>query len=493
MIRFQFASGDYMDIAKNASLQLAGDNPIFNIGSIPGERIYTFKVLNTPNNQRNLGWQELLNLTSKVKTVENVSCFIHKHLWKKGSIRVKKASDNGYDLSFHVDTASIALQIKNKTMPGVNLGNDPLLTTISDASIYPAVNHILLPVWNPLFYGDTNSEFSGIVNDFENELLANSNSAGNRTKHTVVPFPYLLYVLDRLFKSLGYYGISGTWTENEDIRRVAIYNTYALDDLDANGVNTFGTTVTYSNHMPNIGIGKFLVEVGLAFGIQYDVDTDTNTILISEMKEVFQNQDYLDFAGRSSAIYNVTPNDYEGIRFQQIADSVDSLFESDKSWMKVDEGDTKERIELGTAPLLMSTSGDGLNKTIPKALQEGISAPFDLQNEKTASLRFIIFKGMVNSGFSYPQGHYENDNISLRPGGATGIVNRLYRDYIDFKTQTEEVTRDLRMTPPEFFTFNFKRKLMTNQMKYLVKSYKAKITKDRGLQPVSCTLMKTIY
>ena len=494
MIRFQFPSGDYMDIAKNTSIQLAGDNPIFHFGKIPGERVYNFKVVNTPTNQRNLGFPEVLNLVTKVKTVENVRCYIHKYLWKTGTIRIRSASDDGYDLSFHVNTSSIALKIKDKTMPGVDLGSDPLVTNIDDNSIYPAVNHILLPIYNPLFYGNTNPEFGGVINDYENTLLGNSNTTGERTKHTLVPFPYLLHVLDRLFKSLGFYGISGTWTQDDDIRRVAIYNTYSLDELDVNGVNTFSSTVTYANHMPSITISKFLVEVGLQFGIQYEVDPATNRVLISEMKEVFEDQTYLDFNGLSSKKYGVVPNDYDGIRFQQIAATADQLFENDREWMRYDEGNTDELIELGTAPLLMSTPGDGLNKTIPKVAQEGISPVLGVNSDKTPSLRFVIFSGMASGGsFTYPQGHYENPNISLRPGGSKGIVNRLYRRYIDFKEITEEVKRDIRMTPPGFFSFNFRRKIMTEQVKYLVKSYKAKITKDQGLQPVSCTLMKTIY
>src|SRR5690606_38690518 len=111
-------------------------------------------------------------------------------------------------------------------------------------------------------------------------------------------FPYLLYILDTLFKDMGYHGITGAWKEDLNIRRVVIYNNYDLRE----------STITYNRHVPAIGVGSFLIDVAIYFGITYKVNPVTKYVEIIRIKDWLNDQTYTDLNNRANSAYKMDPN-----------------------------------------------------------------------------------------------------------------------------------------------------------------------------------------
>lgn len=496
MIGFRFSNGEYLELPERTSIQIAGDNPIFNLGSIPGERIYNFKVSLTNPNRINLGFAEQFNLVDKNTRIDGVTAYLHKTPWKKGTLRIRKATNEGFDLSFHVDTSSLAIKITDVSLSSIDFGSEAVNLVVDANSVYPNVNHVFFPVYNPGFYEeDKNAEYGLIVNDFANVMLTNSNTDGNKTKYPITPFPYLVYILEKLFTELGYYSLIGDWINEDFIRRVVIYNNQSLDSLDGNGVNVWSNSVNFNNHLPDMTISDFLIEVCTYFGVFPLIDDKENTVEFVKIKNVLSDQFYSDYNGRASQKYEVDPNDYSGLKFVMNPDSTDRHQDVPHNWMnhKVDDGG--EKIEVNASTLSMRTpAGTHFDTAIPYAKQLGISDEFEQSDDNRCGLRFLVFRGMTqdNNGDDHPRGHYMTDTDSLRWKDDEGLVNKCYNEFVELKKSTEAVNRAVRMNITEYFNFNMNKKLMIDNVKYLVKSYRARILKDRGIEPVECVLQKVI-
>lgn len=482
MIDFRLPNGDDIDMSADSTLRVAGSNPLFTPGRIPGARVYRFRAMRTKKNQQNFGFAERLNLQEKTLKIEDVDLYIHKVRWKRGVLRVNEAGSEGYELSFHMDAGDIAQKLSGRLMTSLGLGSDPRdLLTIST---YPTMNYVMFPVKNDVFYSE-NANYGGTVNAYASGAYL-ANDSTNKTKYSLTPFPYLLHILNKTFQVLGYRGIAGAWTTDATIQRVAVFSNYAIDLLDGTGINVWQDTVTYNNHVPEMTVGKFLIEVALHFGIMYEVDDRENMINIHRIKDVLADQSYTDLSARTSKVYKVTPNDYHGYRFQSNIFSADELLSESMGWLAhtVDSG--RQRIDSEAMPLLMDNG-------VPYTNTPGSSPEFG-QGTNQSGLRFMFFEGMVDDGAggTKPKGNYEIAAQSLRWGGTTGIVEAFWQEFIDLQKITEEVKLQVRMSVPEFLNFDMKRKVMIDGVKYVVGEYQANVSRKTGLGDVDMKLWKTL-
>ena len=254
-----------LDVDPSSSINIDIVSPLIAPGKLYGSKIYNISFPITPKNQRLFGYPENLANTGATKLWEDVAIYVHKLLWKTGTLKLR-AINSSYQMSFHTDNGELQLKLADRTMPGLDLDTDT--PDYQTANVYPTVNHIFFPVRNVDFYGDKNTDFKGYVNYYHSGAFVGNTTTNDYNR---VPFPFLLYILDKTFKELGYYGIQGDWTTDTEIRKVVLYNNYAIDKLST-GLNVFDSTITYNRHVPVVGIGDFLIDVAVFFGITYIVN-----------------------------------------------------------------------------------------------------------------------------------------------------------------------------------------------------------------------------
>lgn len=459
-----------IDINDSASFSIGGRSPYTTPGELYGPKVYNVSALDSRRNAKIFQFASLINNKARVKAYPNAQIRFGDLLWKIGTLKLRDIS-GGYNFSFHSDAGDIEAKIRNRTLPALDLGthSGPLNTT----AIYPAASHACFTVKNPHFYGensDKNPLYGGYVNRYNGpaERLYNPTQDGNA--YTVTPFPFLLYLLDRIFMDLGYFGISGAWTEDENIRRVVVYNNY----------DHRGGDVIYNRHVPPVSVGAFLIDTAIYFGITYVIDPVTRLVEIRRLSDWLADPGYLDLNYRANRSYKLEPNENDGFRFWMRSDGSDKLLEATPSWMESKIGNGSETIEVNASPLTMITEENpqGAQWTIPQVQQQGSGPDFDLELESRGGIRFMLFEGMVADSLSnpYPQGHYHLSGFSLRWQFSDGIIQRSYSEWTAWKAYTEYMERTVELTLVELMQLDTSRKVMIDNLKWVVDEYEASIT-----------------
>ena len=468
-----------IDLNDSASFAIGGKSPFVSPGELWGPKVYNISALDSRSNNRVFGFSKLLNNTARVKSYANAQIRFADLLWKVGSLKFRDFS-GAYNFSFHSDAGDIEARIKNRTLAGMDLGTAP--NDGNTTAIYPFANHVFFTVKNPSFYGNKNPDFDGYTNLYKSansRLYDNVMDGAGENKYSVVPFPYLLHVLKTIFVDLGYHGITGDWTEDENIRRVTLYNNYELATLTG-GVNEYSDTITYNRHVPPISIGSFLIDVAIFFGITYKVNPVTKLVEIVKISDWLNSPAYTSMNNRANAAYKIEPNENDGFRFIMKADTGDKAFEILPTWLeeKIGNGSQEVQTEASTLEMLTETNPFGATWEIPYTLQEGAGPEFELGIETRSGLRFMLFDGIKTDslGNTYPAGHYMRAGFSLRWAGADGIVARCYSEWMDWKSYTEYMERTVELTLVELLQLDTERKVMIDNLKWVVDEYDASIT-----------------
>ncbi len=86
--------------------------------------------------------------------------------------------------------------------------------------------------YNPDFYGSSNPDFQGVVNCVETyaDSIAQNTIWGNQ--YTIVPWPYIHYVLKMIADENGL-SLNGSYWNDEELSSLLMYNNYALDKQHA--------------------------------------------------------------------------------------------------------------------------------------------------------------------------------------------------------------------------------------------------------------------
>lgn len=457
---------ELIDINDSASFSIAGKSPFTTPGELYGPKVYNVSALDSRRNARVFQFASLLNNTGRVKAYGNVQIRFADLLWKIGTLKLRDFS-GAYNFSFHSDAGDIEAKIKNRSLPGVDLGT--ATTDLNVTDIYPTANHVYFTVRNPIFYGDKNPAFNGYVNRYDviNGRLYNPTDDGN--SYTITPFPYLLFLLDTIFKDLGYFGITGDWTTDTNIRRAVVYNNY--DHRTG--------TITYNRHVPPVSVGSFLIDVAINFGVTFKVNPVTRLVEIVRITDWLNDQSYTDLGNRASRAFKLEPNANDGFRFWMREDGADELIKNNPAWMDIRIGNGSELIETNASPLDMITETNpmGGEWTIPQVDQAGSGPAFDLELDSRGGLRFMLFDGMQTDslGNAYPQGHYLRTGMSLRWSGADGIIARCYSEWMDWKSYTEYMERTVDLTLVELLQLDTERKVLIDNLKWVVDEYDASI------------------
>lgn len=485
-----------LDLFDNASYAVEGRSPLFAAQAIPGTRVYSFTVPLTKNNQRIFRFAERIGSAESPQQVfPDAELFLYGTRWRSGTLRLREASLNSYSLSFHTDAGDLAARIAKQRLTDLDLGTEVLNLNADPEAIYPQRKYALFPVKNPAFYGDVNADFGGYVNDYAGGQF-NTNTSVNT--NTITPFPFLLYVLSRVAQQLGYLGISGPWTDEEDVRRLVIYNTYALDELFDGSLNVYQDQINFANHVPAIEVGKFLVAIKNLFGLSIFINPRTRYLEFVRLNDSLGFPAVYDHSKLTSAEYTLTPNESDGFALGLSKDNGDELYKTlphDEQTLRLGNG--AESFETAAGTLFeVRQEHNGREWTIPQAQQAGNSPAYLDENGALAlkndfGLRLLFYRGLQpdSQGNRYPQGSPNGNYYKLFYQGPNGLYERCYRPWLDFLTATQQVETSFRFRAPQVMSLDFRDKIIANHIKYFIKDYKLSITRT-GIRPAKVTLQK---
>ena len=206
----------------------------------------------------------------------------------------------------------------------------------------------------------------------------------------------------------------------------------------------------------------------------------TKKIKIERIKDWLLDPAYTDINNRVTQGYQLEPNESDGFTFRMNPDSEDKALDNVPGWMESRTGSGAMLTEVQASPLRMLTENnpEGGTWDIPYVEQIGSGPAMDMEIEPRGGLRFMFFEGIGQDslGNDYPVGHYLRSGMSLRWEGADGILARCYAEWMDWKSYTEYMERTVELTLVELLQMDTSRKVMIDNLKWVVDEYEASIS-----------------
>lgn len=229
-------NGTFLELNED-SFRLEKINTSFYPEVFQGDYSFPFTVDDNEINRKTLGFPNTIENGNRILKTQ---CY----LWL-GGIPFNKATLNVIGGSNNKIKLNIAGGLKNltifdKSIKELNYGNTYDLGIDSDAIIasakvislefdYSVYGFTFVPHKNENFYNNENPNFCGIINrqnSVTGDFLKNTYGTGN--KYTLVPFVYLFYILDTIFKTESLVP-EGDFYDDPEMQRMLLYNNFALD------------------------------------------------------------------------------------------------------------------------------------------------------------------------------------------------------------------------------------------------------------------------
>jgi hypothetical protein len=194
--------------------------------------------------------------------------------------------------------------------------------------IYPSVDYAFFPIKNPDAY-ESNSEYQGYINYYHDGSIAvNHDLTGDSLKFPICLFPYMLYVLKKIFEEHDFTH-HGSFLEGSEIKRLVIYNNYLLDDFALGdfsvNFNRWARQFNIQNHVPDISIGEFLKALKNFFSLGFFFDFKKNDVEIIPLKEILQSKEYDDMTHMCEPNNDIEMREGDGFTIKYERDGNDEL------------------------------------------------------------------------------------------------------------------------------------------------------------------------
>jgi hypothetical protein len=306
MIRIVTADNS-LKLLPKTNIRFEMPSPLFDFDSIIGTYSFPLNVPTKPN-YKALGFNNLTG--NKADLPENVACHVllHNNEWLEGTIKVNNVQNGQTSIALLSSTGHFGNIIKFKKLSDLALGGirdiGPALSDIIDhandttsgtASTY---DYVFFPYKNPDFYGDTNPDYGGYVNEWDHDNQTFFyNTATN--KYCISPCIYIVYLIQQIFEEHGF-TVSGSFLEDPEIRQLVLYNNTALEYNNGAPLNEFNRYLNLQKHIPQATIADFLIGLRKLFALDFHFHRTGKHVEIRTLKSIINIPKYTDWTGKSS-------------------------------------------------------------------------------------------------------------------------------------------------------------------------------------------------
>ena len=529
-----------VDLGDDFSFTMNLKSPMFNdIGNYS----YPFRIPATPRNAIILEFAHRLENTAD-PFIERQARFEWNGITLfSGMARLKTAGSEAYEGTIFDSSGDFYYQLKNRSLQHLDMGemvfdseNDAIAYLSSTLNKYYPDAPVACPQIQNKNYFDPavmNTELEYYNYEYPgNEFRLFTVNTNERT--VIVPMLYLRYILDKLFTGLGYSLEDHFFTSHPDFNRLAVYNSTSCNNA---GYTTPPRVpkdyaishLIFNNHVPRIGINEFLKSLEDYFALAMFVDNITRKVRILSLDEILKAGAYTEFSSgliSSSVEYedspagyllsmSLDPDDqassiltgYEDLIMGAYAGSVADLA-SLPVWPLGEIGsvywveDQTDFYQMGQDKIWAVTSMMSLLRTrfLFRNGQQKLETRFSpvyydhvyqtamvtnpMSKYREITPRLMFAEQYTMFGNYGMRANFETPNYSLYYPWEKGIFNRFWKNWLSFRMNTRLVKFTRQMSFSEIRDFDFSGKYMIRGRKYLIKSLRVTIKKDR-IAPVS--------
>ena len=229
--------GEFIDL-QDASLRLEIVNSLFSTEIYQGDYSFPFNIAPTAKNLRLFGYPN--NSDAATPKLE-YAAQVYVYGVPKFKTKLKITRCTSKSIAMVLSGGIKALANADKKLTELNWPADFLLgrtqaeviakaKLIAEEGDWTIYGFSFVPFFAPNFYNGKNSNFLSIcnrVNSTNGNLLANSTSSVNN-KYNLVPWLFLFYVLNQIFKENNLTP-SGSFWQNPEFSKLLLFNNRALD------------------------------------------------------------------------------------------------------------------------------------------------------------------------------------------------------------------------------------------------------------------------
>ena len=232
---------DWLVLKPGTKLSFEFNNPSFVYDIIPGNLVWNFNIP-AAENAKLLEFAHFIEIKNKRRLYKDWRIVIGgKEML--GTLAIQKPGTREYQCVFILN--GFPAEALDKKLEEYDWGADEILGVTSDdirdfataqtAQTWPAVKYNFATHKNLKFYGDDGESFSGILNqwdmanqEFKINEIDTSENVTNQSQTALVPWLYLCFMIEQLFKAIGY-NVSGSFLRHEEIKKLLVATNYALD------------------------------------------------------------------------------------------------------------------------------------------------------------------------------------------------------------------------------------------------------------------------
>ncbi len=236
-----FCNNEWLDMPPDSNIRIEMVSSLFESELLQGSYSFPFDIPRSPVNLRALSFPNTIEAINRKKKMP-VQLYWHGVKRFDCLLNIQQATKSKITVNLVVDLAG--LEVLDKKLPEFDYGGERFIGDTADdvvnhanakvALSYPATDYNFPSHWNPEFYGDANPDFQQVVNrwDMTNLTFVKNVYVGPSTptnQNTLVPWPYLQYVMKTCFLEAGYTCAGDFFTDTE-LQQLMIYSNYSLDD-----------------------------------------------------------------------------------------------------------------------------------------------------------------------------------------------------------------------------------------------------------------------
>ncbi len=422
--------GERIDLPPGLSVTLERFNPLFSYDTVQGNKVNPFSLPLSDTNNRFFNWYYQLQ-SSYPDRVLKCQKYADGVLIEQGFVQLENVSTSGYSVFYTQNLGEIFRDHQNTTLNLLNLGSEPLPAAFSLAG---NERYVLPVIENPGWYAQTVVPgFTGRVNDV---------SAGTYLPDTPkVPMMFLHFIL-RQCAALMNFTIEGEFMEHPAMKRLLIYNTYALDSE---------TVIAYASHLPEITFPELLKELRKLFNLYLAFDVQNRVLTIRFCEDLMQQPTRLNWTEKAEDVHTKAPNLANRLELDWERDGNDALMKTppadfDKYQTPQPAGGLLYAIKSRWSSLDLN-----LETGLARTSQAGIT---DVNNQGSNhfSPRLLFWNGVAGG---LPRATNQYSQYRLAWHGPNNLIERFWKRTEAWRGNTHQITKRLNLTATDLAKIDF--------------------------------------
>jgi len=221
---------------ENSSINITEESPVFEKDTIPGGFSFPFELPASPRNNRILSHPGRIQSAFQGGFNLPFQLYLDGRLIGTGTATIQKATELSFSAFLQVGTGDFAGKTDGKKLSDVDFGGERTWEFKPEFT-FPDDDFALFPIYNENFMDDTQYKDGWKTNKYRlNSHELGTWFTGVNSIMALSPFPFLGYVVNRIFNHFGFVLKENVLTTDPDLKQLVIYNNH--DSA------TFTTTVT---------------------------------------------------------------------------------------------------------------------------------------------------------------------------------------------------------------------------------------------------------